>query len=424
MTHSIWSAALLAVATAESSSSSLIKIPLNKIPKEDYLLQILSQKQTPRIFSFKDDFKAFASEQRNLVGASENVVIHDLSNAQYYGTISVGTPPKSFQVIFDTGSSDLWIPAASCTEQSTNCENKVKYDHDQSSSYQAIDPSSGVDSMFNIEYGSGPVNGMYVEDSIQLATDLEVSNQIFAEVFNTEGLGEGYGQGNFDGILGMGFRALTVGNVATVFENVVSQNEASNGQFAFYLGDEADGELTLGGYDEDRISGDINWVELASASYWVVGVEDAEFGDTNLNEISGTRNEAVGIIDTGTSLIYGPSHIVEGIMDDIGGQFFPMIGLFIIDCNAEMPDLDFTIGGQVYTIPGSELVLVLDEGLCASTLGMMDLGVEGAIANDASETEGVMQVDTDVWLLGDTFMRQYYFIFDYENERVGVADLK
>ena len=177
---------------------------------------------------------------------TENVIIKDYSNAQYYGTVEIGSPPQKFTVIFDTGSSNLWVPKVNCK----NCGywfingGKSKYDDTQSSTFT----KDGSD--FHIQYGDGDVRGYFSIDDVTLADDIIVKKQKFAEMADAGGLGVGYITGKYDGILGLGFEGLSLGNAPTVFKNAIDQGVVAQEMFAFYLGDEMDGELTLGGYGE------------------------------------------------------------------------------------------------------------------------------------------------------------------------------
>ena len=79
------------------------------------------------------------------------------------------------------------------------------------------------------------------------------------------------------------------------------------GMFAFQLGDDADGELAIGGYNKERMEGDEpHWVNLVKAGYWLISMDEVRFGDLQTDGAVG------GIMDTGTSLIYGPQSQVSG----------------------------------------------------------------------------------------------------------------
>jgi hypothetical protein len=337
------------------------------------------------------------SQKRNLrLGETDkkqqSEIIKDYANAQYYGTVSIGTPPQSFQVIYDTGSSNLWVPEKDCV----HCgyfflHKKNKYDRDASSTF-VYDGSD-----FSIQYGSGAVSGKYVQDTVIIGDDIAVKEQKFGSIHDAGGMGLAYAMGYFDGILGLGFDSISVGGVETVFHNAIDQGLLEEGKFAFYLGDEQDGELTFGGYDETKFTGDLDWVPLTHATYWQIDMSGVSISGYNGGKFS-------AIVDSGTSLLTGPSSDVEKIASAIGATK-TLIGQYTIDCDKvqDIPDITFTIADKAYVIAGSKLV-IQSGGMCLFAMMGMDFPAPGP-----------------QWILGDVFMREYYTVFDYENKKIGFA---
>jgi len=378
--------------TKESSQSKLVRIPMHKIPDEEFVTYLVSQAE----FLRRDQSSLTTATQRRrnlrVAGKKENEAIKDYANAQYYAEVDIGTPPQKFQVIYDTGSSNLWVPEVGCVHCGyAILGKKNKYDSTKSSTFV----EDGSD--FAIQYGSGAVSGKFEQDTVTLAEDLSVEGVKFASIHDAKGMGIGYALGKFDGILGLGFDSISVGGVETVFHAAIDQGLVEKPMFAFYLGDNADGELTFGGYDEDKFAGDINWVPLSEQSYWRVDVDSIKMG-------SYTSRATDAIVDSGTSLIVGPKVDVKAIASLIGAKSM-ITGQFTVDCDKldDIPAITWTLNGTDYTVPGSKLVLQ-NAGTCLLAMMGIDFPSPGP-----------------KWILGDVFMRQYYTIFDYEGARVGIA---
>lgn len=403
----------------DANKAKILRMPMHKLSNEEYinrfltrenqalqqslLLQQQHEPNTNPTLQGAVPVQPQRHNRRNLRSSTslpvtlhdkkkQSEIIKDYANAQYYGTVQIGNPPQEFQVIYDTGSSNLWVPEVNCV----HCgyfflHKKNKYDKDLSSSY-VYDGSD-----FSIQYGSGAVTGTYVQDSVFIGTDIEVEGQKFASVHDAGGMGVAYAMSVFDGILGLGFDSISVGGVETVFHNAIDQGLVEEGKFAFYLGDQEDGELTFGGYDETKFTGDLKWVDLSHATYWQIDMDGAQIGSFS----TGPTN---AIVDSGTSLITGPSSDISKIAKTIGATK-TLIGQYTIDCDVveSIPNMTWTIDGVDYTVPGSKLVIE-SGSMCLFAMMGMDFPEPGP-----------------QWILGDVFMREFYTVFDYENKKVGFA---
>lgn len=286
------------------------------------------------------------------------IVISDFQNAQYYGPVSVGG--QNFNVIFDTGSSNLWVPSKQCT----NCGLHPLYDSSKSSTYVA----NGT--VFKIQYGSGPVAGFLSYDTVNFG-GLNVQKMEFAEITDVSGLGLAFSIGKFDGILGLGWPRISVDGILPVFPTAVAQGLIQSPVFAFYLGkaDGVNGELTLGGYDQAHFTGPINWAPLTAETYWQTKLDSMTIGgvpQTNTTRV---------ILDSGTSLLAGPSADVKAIATAVGATpFFLNPKEYTIDCTkiATLPDIVVTLAGVSYPLTGADYTINAG-GLCLFAMTGIDV---------------------------------------------------
>jgi Eukaryotic aspartyl protease len=190
----------------------------------------------------------------------------------------------------------------------------------------------------------------------------------------------------------------SIDGTPTVFENAIAQNVVDQPIFAFSLGDNQDGELTLGGYDASKFTGDLVTVPLTSATYWQINVDTIRLADGSY------KSETVqsAIVDTGTSLLVGPKAQVRQIAQSYGAKS-SFTGQYTVDCQTvdSLPDLVLTIAGIEYTLPAPVLQA---SSMCILAIAGMDFPPPGP-----------------QWILGDVFLREYYTVFNYLDQTVSFA---
>lgn len=244
-------------------------------------------------------------------GGGQYVSLKNYMDAQYYGEISIGNPPQTFTVIFDTGSSNLWVPSSKC-HFSVSCYFHPKYDASKSSTYKTNGKSC------EIHYGTGSMSGYLSQDHVKVG-NIVVKDQVFTEATHEPGIT--FLAAKFDGILGLGFQQIAVQNVVPVWYNMVNQNLAKNPVFSFWMNRNADdsegGEIVFGGVDPKHFTGEHTYVPVTREGYW-----EFNMGDFLIDGKS-TGYCAAGcaaIADSGTSLLAGPSAIVTEINHAIGAE--------------------------------------------------------------------------------------------------------
>ncbi|PJF16705.1 hypothetical protein PSACC_03486 [Paramicrosporidium saccamoebae] len=322
-----------------------------------------------------------------------HIPLSNYYDAQYFGNVQIGNPPQFFSVVFDTASSTFWVPSGQC--RSVPCKPRNKFDN--SSSTFMKDGSA-----FAIHYGTAVVQGYLSKDTVVVG-GVPIKEQDFGEAVKM--FGHIFNDAAFDGVFGLGFDNIAAGGAVPPFYNMIEDKSLYKPIFSLWLNgtsDEHSGELILGGVDRSLFEGQVTFAPVVRKGYWEITLQRFSIGDDRFSQ---RRSAAIA---SGSTLIVVPlidSHRIHRKL----GMKVTDDGRHVIDCEKveHLPNILLTFGGKDFALSPADYVIKW-HGECMSAF----------VGQDIQSPTG------PIWVLGTTFLRRHYTVFDMERNRVGFAPAK
>ena len=178
-----------------------------------------------------------------IVDETLNARLNSVSNAaielfsayvdlEYIGEISIGTPPQKFNVDFDTGSSDIWVPSTRC---GTSCGTHKRFDSTKSTTFKDMGTKT-----WQLSYGDGSsVIGYTGVDAVHLGNVTQPQQLIgLVRQETPEFASDQY----LDGIFGLAFPPLAYTGIKTsIVQDLYTAGSIPSPIVSFYLGQTRDG---------------------------------------------------------------------------------------------------------------------------------------------------------------------------------------
>jgi len=332
---------------------------------------------------------------------------------EYLINITVGTPPQSLAVTLDTGSSDLWIPAVSSQPCSEGQCDAGSFDPEKSSTYQVVDAGG-----FNITYAAPGDSdaGDWATDIVSLGggpslTDVQI--------------GVALDGADDHGVMGIGYDTNEAQNPEGVYPSImdiiVEQGVIQRKAYSLYLNDlqATKGSVIFGGVDSTKYTGSLIALPLQAGpqgeiSEFYVTLTDVTFtdGSGKTTQISPERYAQSVLLDSGTSETYLTDDLFNALANGFGAV--DVGGAYAVPCDYANSNatISYTFGGQggpTIKVPVSQIV-----GNQYFTSSGFDEKSGGCDFGFGPPIDGVS-------VMGDTFLRSAYAVFDLDNNLAALA---
>ncbi|THU91807.1 acid protease [Dendrothele bispora CBS 962.96] len=321
-----------------------------------------------------------SSKKKRVSGT--NSTINQGADSSFFGTLSIGNPPTSYNVILDTGSSDLWIAGSRCRSCDANTP-----------TFSSSSSTKQLGSSFSITYRTGEAAGQLVTDTVSMA-GFAVTDQVFAVCGDVS---DNLLSSPVSGLMGLAFE--TVSSSGARWQNLAQFNADPSAQ-----SEEIGGSFNLGFTNQTLYKGDIDFQEIPDGqeTYWIQSL--TKFPDCPVTCYFGTDN--VGFIDTGTTLIGEPEEVIQGIYAQVPGSRAltgNSKGYYAFPCDQDVQVLmGYGSSSNMWAIsPDDFKAFQISETMCVGGFFALDLG-RGSESGGNGRTGRVPN-----WIVGDSFANAY-----------------
>ena len=340
----------------------------------------------------------------------------------YVATVQMGTPPRDFLILMDSGSSDLWVGAEECQSLTTPGADCVS-DSDQLAFATLIplnmqgdhtflgtkSSSSFVDTnqTFNVTYGTGAVVGDIIQDTLVVA-GLQLSDHTFGVASQET---DEFTGASFDGLMGLAQSSLSRQRTLTPVESLAKAGLIPAAITSYKISrlsdNKNDGEITFGALDTTKFNQATltNLNNVNNLGFWEAKIDAVTVDGKDLG-----FNDRTAILDTGTTLLIVPDADAQAIHQQIpGAKSTQNNGIFTIPCTTNA-SLALVFGGNSFAIQPSDLTFrpVDPNNLTGDCVS----GISSGTINGPT-----------VWLVGDVFLKNAYFSTNVDLNTIQLAQL-
>jgi hypothetical protein len=344
---------------------------------------------------FKDHFKGhfLAGSHVDLRGHYRTRVMHKTA---YFGTVEIGTPKQSFQVVFDSGSGNLLVPASDCESEACIIHTQYNMAASPSAHRVSCNENEQRDNM-STTFGTGRIWGNCFQDRVCLGTAC-YPGSIIAMTFESKMPFVAF---NFDGVLGLSLPEMSQGIQFNTMERLKATERLHQTVFSVFLSNSDSNvevsEITFGSVKTSHMASDLHWVPVSrNTGYWEVQIQDITI-DNHPEDLCTNCYVAV---DTGTSCLAGPSVLIQELTNRLNVES---------DCSNfdTLPNIGFLIGGQILNLEPKDYVDKISHSCEVSLMPV-----------DVPPPKGPL------FIFGIPFLEKFYTVYDGVNKQVGFAVAK